>query len=132
MTSLQMIDPFFVGFENAFSRLNRTAKSSSFPPYNLIKKSENEYIIELAVAGYSKENISITLSSGTLEISGTSDRSDVEYLYKGISSKSFTRTFTVVDTIEVVDAAYSKDGVLTITLVNKVPDQPQLKKIKIN
>lgn len=132
MTSLQMIDPFFVGFENAFSRLNRTAKTSSFPPYNLIKKSENEYTIELALAGYDKDSINITLSAGTLEISSTVNKeTEPAYLYKGISGKSFTRTFTVVDTIEVKDAVY-KDGILTVNLVNKIPEQTLVKKIKID
>lgn len=131
MTNLTPYDPFFIGFEDLLSKLNSKA-SVSFPPYNLYKESDTSYGIELAVAGYSKEEISVSLGNGVLEVSGTKKPEDSKkYIHKGISSKSFSRTFTVADTIEVTSAAY-QDGILKITLANKVPETKKVKAIPVS
>ncbi len=131
MTNLTPYDPFFIGFEDLLSKLNSKA-SVNFPPYNLYKESDTSYGIELAVAGYSKEEISVSLGNGVLEVSGTKKPEDSKkYIHKGISSKSFSRTFTVADTIEVTSAAY-QDGILKITLANKVPETKKVKAIPVS
>lgn len=123
-------DSFFIGFEDMLQRANQ--KAVSFPPYNLLKEGENTYIIELAVAGFSKSEISIILDKNILEIRGKKieQNSGPQVLYKGISAKSFTRTFTVADTIEVVSATYD-NGILKITL-NNVVNQKNTKMISIS
>jgi molecular chaperone IbpA len=131
MTNLTPYDPFFIGFEDLLLKLNSKA-SVNFPPYNLYKESDTSYGIELAVAGYSKEEISVSLGNGVLEVSGTKKPEDSKkYIHKGISSKSFSRTFTVADTIEVTSAAY-QDGILKITLANKVPETKKVKAIPVS
>jgi molecular chaperone IbpA len=130
MTSLTQYDPFFIGFEDLLSKLH--AKSSvNFPPYNIFKDNDTSYGIELAVAGYSKDEISVSLGNGILEVSGTKKLDDSKkYIHKGISSRSFSRTFTVAETIEVTKAAY-ENGVLKLTLENKLPETKKIKTIPV-
>lgn len=131
MTNLTHYDPFFIGFEDLLSKLS-SKQGVSFPPYNLYKESDTAYGIELAVAGYSKDEITVSLGNAVLEVSGVKLSEDnKKYLHKGISSKSFSRTFTVAETIEVSKAEY-KDGLLRIILENKIPDTKKVKTISIS
>ena len=130
MTNLTPHNPFFIGFEDLLTRIHNK-ETVNFPPYNLYKESDTSYGIELAVAGYSKEEISVSLGNGVLEVSGNKKPEDSKkYIHKGISSKSFSRTFTVADTIEVTSAAY-QDGMLKITLADKVPETKKVKAIPV-
>lgn len=114
-------DPFFIGFENMLHSANR--KAVGFPPYNLVKLSDNDYIIELATAGFNKSELTISLDKNILEISGQKvESAEISYLHKGISSKNFVRTFTVAETIEVESASYD-NGILTIRLKNNIPQK---------
>jgi molecular chaperone IbpA len=129
MTNLTHYDPFFIGFDNMLEKFN--SKSVSFPPYNLFKVSDTEYGIELAVAGYSKEDITVSIGNSVLEITGVmKPQKDKTFIHKGITSKSFSRSFSVADTIEVVSAAY-ENGILTIALKNKLPENKTNKTITI-
>jgi molecular chaperone IbpA len=128
MTTLDKYSQFVLGLEN----LNRLTGTQNFPPYNVIKIDKSSYKIELAIAGFDKKDLSITLGGSILTISGSkTEKSDTsEFLYKGISDKSFTRTFTVADTMLVSSAEYV-NGVLTIHLLKKVPETDKIKNITI-
>lgn len=127
MTTLDKYSQFVLGFESANS-----LTGANFPPYNIIKTDKLSYIIELAVAGYDKKDLSISLGNSVLTITGTKKdkTSNSEYLYKGISDRSFTRSFTVADNILVVSAE-CEAGILTIHLVKKIPEQDKIKNITI-
>lgn len=125
-------DPFFIGFDQLFNKLNTPSGQANYPPYNLIKTDEDTYVIELAVAGFSEEDLDITLHDGVLTIKGdvkTKD-ADSKYLHRGIATRNFTRTFTLANTIEVMGAQVY-NGMLQIRLQNIVPDAKKPKKIAI-
>ena len=127
-----------LGFERFFDDVERllasdVAKvSSSFPPHNILKLDESRYVVELAVAGFSKDEIEITVENGSLTVKGEREEkdADVQYLHRGIGTRSFTKTLTVADTIEVKGAEF-KDGILRIGLENIVPEHKKPRKIEI-
>ena len=127
-----------MGFERFFDDVERllasdVAKvSSSFPPHNILKLDESRYVVELAVAGFSKDEIEITVENGSLTVKGERKEkdADVQYLHRGIGTRSFTKTLTVADTIEVKGAEF-KDGILRIGLENIVPEHKKPRKIEI-
>jgi molecular chaperone IbpA len=133
------IHKFGIGFDNIFDELMRVSNQQStqnYPPYNVVKHSEDKFVIELAVAGFREGDIAVTVEKNVLTINGEKIESldelekNVEYLHRGISSRSFTRTFTLADHVEVVSAS-SDSGILSITLERKVPEELQPKKIEI-
>ena len=125
-----------LGFEN-FIRdveaiLNETKPVGNFPPHNIIKIDDNKYAVELAVAGFSKDEIDIQVQENTLTIKGEKIEGtpNLEYLHRGIGTRSFTKSITIADTIEVKGAEY-KDGILRIGLENIVPEHKKPRKIEI-
>jgi molecular chaperone IbpA len=130
------IHKFAVGFDNIFDELMRVSSQQSqqnYPPYNVVKHNEDKFVIELAVAGFREGDINVTVEKNQLTIEGEQAvdiDSNVEYLHRGISARSFTRTFTLADYVEVVDANVT-NGILAITLERKVPEELQPKKIAI-
>jgi molecular chaperone IbpA len=124
-----------LGFEN-FIRdveaiLNDTKPVSNFPPHNIIKADENKYVVELAVAGFAKDEIDIQVQEGTLTIKGEKkDKDDSTYLHRGIGTRSFTKVITIADTIE-VRGAEIKDGILRVGLENIIPEHKKPRKIEI-
>ena len=129
-------DPFFVGFDRIFDRVNTisklTAAQQKYPPYNIIKSGENSYLIELAVAGFKEEEIDIEIHDGVLTIRGNISLgdSDAEYIYKGIAARNFERKFTLADTVE-VDSIDLNQGMLTVRLVNQIPEEKKPRKLQI-
>ena len=104
---------------------------SNFPPHNIIKVDDTRYVVELAVAGFSKDEIDISVNEGLLTVKGEKENeTEVQYLHKGIGTRSFTKTLTIADTIEVRGAEF-KDGILRIGLENIVPDSKKPRKIEI-
>ena len=129
-------DKFFVGFDEQFDRLAKTAQDltkniPSYPPFNIKKESDNKYSIEVAVAGFSQSDIEITLDGNKLTISGktTEDNELGEFLFKGIANRAFTRTFALADKIE-VQSAEIVNGMLKIALDKLVDVQP-VRKIEV-
>ena len=124
-----------LGFEN-FIRdveniLNDAKPVGNFPPHNIIKLDENKYVVELAVAGFSKDDIDIQVQDNTLTIKGEKqEKEGYEYLHRGIGTRSFTKTITIADTIEVKGAEY-KDGILRVGLENIIPEHKKPRKIEI-
>lgn len=132
------LQPTTLGFDRFFDDVERMLKSdiqklnTSFPPHNIIKLGDNHYLVELAVAGFSKDEIEITVEDGSLVISGSKTKQeDVgTYLHRGIGTRSFTKTLTIADTVEVRGAEF-KDGILRIGLENIIPDHKKPRKIEI-
>ena len=129
-------DPFTIGFDKIFDRFKdlqtQAAKAVTYPPYNIKKTGENTYVIEMAVAGFGKQDIEITLEDNTLKINGniTNDGDEKNYLFKGIAERPFARTFTLADTVEIKNAELV-NGMLRIFLDNLVPEK-KTKKVDIN
>jgi molecular chaperone IbpA len=133
---LNTVWPATVGFDrfihNVEQLLNQAEASTSFPPHNIIKVDDNQYLIELAVAGFNKNDITIKTIDGILEIKGekSADDKSIQYLHKGIGTRSFVKKLQLAETIEVRGAQF-QDGILTIGLVNVVPDHKKPKVIEI-
>lgn len=135
-TSALANDPMFLGFDRIFDRmhtLNRIEHNQvKYPPYNIIKSGENHYKVEMAIAGFTQDDLDITVEDGVMTIVGNKEQDDdAEYLHKGIGSRSFKRTFTLADTIVVQDAEL-KDGILHVHLENVIPDEKKPRKIAIS
>ena len=134
-TSALANDPMFLGFDRIFDRmhtLNRIDQNQGkYPPYNIIKSGDNHYEVEMAIAGFTEDDVDITVEDGVMTIAGSRNISETEYLHKGISSRSFKRTFTLADTIVVQDAEL-KDGILHVHLENVIPDEKKPRKIAIS
>ena len=125
----------FVGFDRIWNELdtaltNSVDNTNVFPRHNIIKQSEEHFLIELALAGYSKENLKVELENGLLVISGEQGDDDVEYLHKGISTKKFRRTFRLNENVEVKDANFV-DGLLVVELALVVPEEKKARSIEI-
>lgn len=105
---------------------------SNFPPHNIIKLDDCRYVVELAIAGFSKDEIAISVEDGTLTVKGEKKEKDVDvqYIHRGIGTRSFTKTLTIADTIEVKGAEF-KDGILRIGLENIIPEHKKPRKIEI-
>ena len=124
-------DPFFIGFEALANRLTSAhTNTTGFPPYNVRKEDEDNFVIELAVAGYNKESLSITEHDGTLEVKGERPEDAEEYVHKGIAGRKFTRTFALGEYMEVTSAEL-KDGMLHVHVVRIIPEDKKPKVIDI-
>jgi molecular chaperone IbpA len=134
-TADMLNDPFFIGFDRMVDRMRaNTPGQTNYPPYNIVKVDEDNYAIELAVAGFNKNELIIELKEGVLYIEGKKNSDDVDestqYLHKGISARSFRRSFTLSDTI-VVRGADFNDGILKINLENVIPEEKKPRVIEI-
>jgi molecular chaperone IbpA len=129
------IQPFTVGFGDTLELMREAAtiaaKSVSYPPYNIKQVTENKYVIEMAVAGFSKSDIEMTLEGNKLVIkSAAKDEDNGDYLYRGIANRAFERSFTLADKVEIKDAEMI-NGMLKVWLENMVKVQDAVKKITI-
>ena len=110
-----------------------SANKGNYPPYNIISLGDDQYKVELALSGFTEDDIEISVKDGALNIHGNATQPDneSEYLHKGICNKEFNRTFNLADYVEVQNAEM-KDGILTILLERIVPDRLKPKVIAIN
>jgi molecular chaperone IbpA len=136
-TTLKDFDKFFVGFDDQFNRISKmhddlTKAIPNYPPYNIKKTGDNTYVIELAVAGFAKQDIEIELADGKMIIKGNVENGEAEdnFLFKGIANRAFTRTFALEDTVEVKDAAMM-NGMLKVFLEKIIPEHKKPKKIEV-
>lgn len=133
---IPQIQRFAVGFDRMFDELARTAGSlngTNYPPYNIVRISENEYEIEVAVAGFTEDELDVEMQNGELFVRGESNAQDTRvgnYLHQGIAARDFTRTFALADNVEVKGASV-RNGILTIKLEVFVPEHEKPKKIAI-
>jgi molecular chaperone IbpA len=126
-------DPFFIGFNRELGRLNTAHKTNlqSYPPYDLLKLDEDTYRISVAIAGFTKNDIDISVDNGTLVIKGEIiDVIDAEIVHKGIAGRKFVRSFALGEYMEVTGAEL-KDGMLNINIDRVVPEEKKPKSIKI-
>ena len=145
MTRNQLINwepfkPFSVGFDNLFDDFDRIYKFNSesinhYPPYNIRKVNDTDYVIELAVAGFGKKDIEVKSQENTLTIKSTDKKDEVlekdeSVLHRGISQRSFKRSFTVAEDV-VVKGADLKDGLLSVKLERIIPEEKKPKFIDI-
>lgn len=137
MTRFNTLYPQFVGFDQLFSELERMiegsqpTRNSTFPPHNIVKVDDNKYVIEMAVAGFGESEIDIEIQNGLLVVKGEKkDRDEVEYVYRGIATRSFIKSIRLNENIEVRGAQY-KDGILKIALENVIPEHKKARKIAI-
>jgi molecular chaperone IbpA len=128
------IHKFGIGFDNMFDELARmnAQQSLNYPPYNIVKTSDDAFFIEVATAGFSEGEINVQLDNRILTITGTKEQSpEHEYLHKGISTRDFAREFTIAEHVEVLGATV-KNGILTIQLERIIPEEKKPKAIAIN
>ncbi len=117
--------------DKLFSTRNNTP---AYPPYNIIKFTDDEYSLQFAVAGFKKEDISVTTDKGILKVSGQMAEpqfeDDAKYVHKGIAGRKFARAFTLPEYFE-VDWAGLEDGILSISLLRNIPEEKKPKSITI-
>ena len=129
------ISPFAVGFDRTFDALSIMANSKSqsvnYPPYNIRKVSDEQYTIELAVAGFDEQDIDVEVEGETLTIKGNNPNEASEgLLHQGLAARSFVRKFVLSDDMEVKGAALS-NGLLYIGMQRYVPEHKRPKKISL-
>jgi molecular chaperone IbpA len=131
---IPQLQRFAVGFDRMFDELARTAgtlNASNYPPYNIIKRSETEYAVEVAVAGFEENELDVEVVNNELVITGNKAiEANGEYLHQGIAGRDFVRTFALFENVE-VRGAQVKNGILTVTLEHIIPESAKPKKIAI-
>jgi molecular chaperone IbpA len=125
----------FIGFDHVWSEIERLSEMTDnkvYPPHNVVKHDEENFSVELALAGYAKEDLIVEVRDGILLVASDtkSDSQDREYLHKGISQKKFRRTFRLSEHV-VVDGADFKDGLLVIDLRVQLPEEKRPRTITI-
>lgn len=132
-------DPFLVGFDQLFDRLVSagagTTQAAAYPPYNIVKRGEDDFAIEIALAGFAEEEIEVTVKDDTLTIESKKDHSassDREsFIHQGIAERNFKRTWTLSPTVKVTGGSFV-NGLLSVNLVNEILEEKKPRKININ
>ena len=122
-----------VGFDRLFGDMDRlfTHQAPSYPPYNIERISDTEYVITIAVAGFTQGDLSVTVDNGQLTVSGHKEDSEEQtWLHKGIATRDFTRSWNLAEVVE-VESAECRDGMLKISLKQEVPEALKPKTIEI-
>jgi len=135
--NFNQLTPYAVGYDRIFDQLQQYAKnnlqSQGFPPYNIQKGGDTTYTIEMALAGFGKEDITVELTENTLSVrSDKKEETEDEHTYhRGISYRKFDRKFTLADDI-VVNSAGLENGMLTIELERIIPEEKKPRIIEVN
>ena len=137
---LQKMLGFSVGFDGLFNRLNTMdTAQSGYPPYNIRKLNDLQYVVELALAGFSKSDIEVEVTDGTLTIRSTTAKDDgadndenneINFVHRGIAKRTFSRAFQLSDDI-IVQNADLQDGMLIVNLERVIPDEKKPRLIPI-
>jgi len=140
LSIFNQLRPVTVGFDNVFDHFERMFEDDfrglsvpNFPPYNIVKTDTNKYDVELALAGYSKKDIDVSLEEGVLTIKSIKeDKEDKEdgVIHKGIAKRYFSKSFTIADDVE-VEGAELKDGLLKVSLERIVPESKKPRTIEV-
>ena len=133
--NFNQLTPYAVGYDLIFDHLNNyvsnNVTSTGFPPYNIRKEGDYNYVIEMALAGFSKKDIEIEVADGTLTIRSTKENEESEdTIHRGISYRKFNRKFTIADDIIVKDASL-ENGMLQINLERIVPEEKKPRLIEV-
>ena len=140
LSIFNQLRPLSVGFDDVFDHFESMFDSDfrlptvNYPPYNIVKTGTNKYDIEVALAGFSKKDIDVSVENGVLTIESKVEEKDKDEdgdtIYKGISKRYFKRSFTIADDVE-VKGAELKDGLLKVSMEKIVPESKKLKTIEI-
>ena len=143
LSIFNQLRPITVGFDNVFDHFERmfnddffNVPTVNYPPYNIVKTGANEYNVEVALAGFSRDDVSVEFAEGILTIKSkdktVSDKQDTDgdIIHKGISKRYFSKSFTVSDDVE-IKGAELKDGLLTVSLERIVPESKKARVIEI-
>ena len=143
LSIFNQLRPVTVGFDNVFDHFERmfnddffNVPSVNYPPYNIVKTGVNEYNVEVALAGFSRDDVSVEFAEGILTIKSKdkteSNKKDEDgnIIHKGISKRYFSKSFTVADDVE-IKGAELKDGLLTVSLERIVPESKKARVIEI-
>ena len=131
--------PVSVGFDSVFDHFESMFNESpslhtNYPPYNILKTDEHSYVIELAVAGFSKKDIKVTVENGVLTVEsdreGNAESSGQEIIHRGISKRYFKKSFSIADDVE-IRGAELEDGLLRISMEKIIPESRKRKEISI-
>ena len=125
--------PFAIGFDRYFEDLERMSNitQTNYPPYNVVKEDNEHFSVELAVAGFSKKDVSITKEKNVLVIEGKIEDESKDFVHKGLASRAFKRSFTLADDVEISGASL-KDGILKVSLERVIPEEDKPVSIKIS
>jgi len=135
LDNFNQLTPYAVGFDRIFDNLSRyttdNVQSTGFPPYNIRKEGDYNYVIEMALAGFGKEDIEVEVADGTLSVRSVKENSeDDSTQYRGISYRRFERKFTMADDI-IVNGAKLENGMLTVDLERVVPEEKKPRLISV-
>jgi len=124
-------DPFFIGWDRQFRDLEKIMhNSTNYPPYNLVEVGEDTYMIELALAGFKKEEIFVEQEKNVLTIKGSSKEDSSKYIHKGIGARDFVRTFSLSEYM-IVAGVTMENGVLRVLVIRDVPEEAKPRKFEI-
>jgi len=124
---LRDVDRYSIGMDEWFHRMGSLHQTeSNYPPYNLVKENNITFRLEVALAGFKKEEIFVTTESGKLFVEGQTEKEDVEYVHQGLAKRAFTRSWTLSDDVEVCNVVF-EDGLLAIELKRIIPEHQQKK-----
>jgi molecular chaperone IbpA len=136
---IEAINRALIGFDTMFDQMERrygNSVNNNYPPHNILKTGENQYEIQIAVTGFEKSEISVTVESNVLTVTGEGAESirhenpEIVYLHRGLATRDFAKEFPLAEHIEVVGAE-TKNGMLTIKLIRNVPESAKPKIIDI-
>jgi molecular chaperone IbpA len=143
LSIFNQLRPVTVGFDNVFDHFERMFEDDfrglsvpNFPPYNIVKTGKNTYDVELALAGYSKKDIDVSLEEGVLTIKSVKSEEEKEVednngvLHQGIAKRYFSKAFTIADDVE-VKGAELKDGLLKVSMERIVPEHKKAQTIEV-
>ena len=141
LSIFNQLRPVTIGFDNVFDHFERMFDTQfdsisvpNFPPYNIVKTGDNEYDVELALAGFNKKDIDVTVEDGILTIKSivkeAKDKKEDGVIHKGIAKRYFSKSFTIADDVE-VKGAELKDGLLKVSLERIIPESRKAKTISI-
>jgi molecular chaperone IbpA len=136
LTRIDALNRALVGFDtmfDAFERRYSNQVSNNYPPHNIIKTGENQYEIQIAVTGFEKSEIAVTVENNVLVIKGESNTIDFQpeqYLHRGLATRDFAREFPLAEHIE-VSGAEIKNGMLLVKLIRNIPESAKPKIIDI-
>ena len=126
--------PVGIGMEEMFRRLDAFADNgSSYPPYNIVKKIDGSQELQIALAGFNKDDIEVAVEKSVLSVSvsNTVDESHTEYVHRGIAQRAFARNWELSEDTKVTDVVYT-DGLLRVTLMQEIPEEQKRKVLPIS
>ena len=138
LSIFNQLRPLSVGFDDVFNHFESMfdydmVNVSNYPPYNIVKTGDNKYDVEVALAGFNKKDINVSVENGMLTIESKDDKSkdkNGEVIHKGISKRYFKKSFTISDDVE-VKGAELKDGMLRVSMEKIIPEAKKLRTIDI-